>query len=351
MRILIIGGTRFMGPFVARRLAALGHSVTVFHRGTTPGDLPPEVQHLHCPDLDFGTRRELVNYLPALHKLAPEVVLDMIPVTEAAVRATQNALRGVAQRLVVVSSMDVYRAYGVLIGKETGELDPLPITEESPLRSQLYPYRGEQPRSADDPRRWMDDYDKIPLERLALQDPDLPGTVLRLPMVYGPGDAQHRLFEYLKRMDDRRPYILLDEALANWRWTRGYAGDIAFGIVLAVTDPRAAGRIYNVGEAQAAPMVEWVRAIARAAGWVGEVQVLPGKDLPAFLRADMDTRQSLVVDTSRIRRELGYTETVDSHEALARTVAWERANPPAQVDPAQFDYAAEDAAWQAWKKG
>ena len=350
MRILIIGGTRFIGPFVARRLADLGHSVTVFHRGTTPGDLPSEVQHLHCPDLDFGTRRELAKYLPALRDLAPEVVLDMIPMTETAVHATQDALRGVARRLVLISSMDVYRAYGVLIGKETGELDPLPINEESPLRSQLYPYRGEQPRSADDPRRWMDDYDKIPLEHLALQDRDLPGTVLRLPMVYGPGDAQHRLFEYLKRMDDRRPFILLDEALANWRWTRGYVEDIAAGIALAVTNPRAAGRVYNVGEAQAAPMAEWVRAIARSAGWTGEVQVLPGKVLPAFLRADMDARQDLAVDTSRIRSELGYAETVMPQEALARTVAWERANPPAQVDPAQFDYAAEDAAWQAWGK-
>ena len=350
MRILIIGGTRFMGPFVARRLVELGHAVTVFHRGKTPGGLPPEVRHLHCPDLDFGTRRELVHYLPALRELAPEVVLDMIPMTEAAVRSTQDALRGIARRLVAVSSMDVYRAYGVLIGKESGELDPLPITEESPLRSQLYPYRGEQPRSADDPRRWMDDYDKIPLERRVLEDPDLSGTVLRLPMVYGPGDAQHRLFEYLKRMDDRRPLILLDEALAGWRWTRGYVEDVAAGIALAVTDPRAAGRIYNVGEAQAAPTVEWVRAIARAAGWAGEVQILPGQALPAFLRADMDTRQDLVVDTGCIRRELGYREMVDSHEALARTVAWERANPPAQVDPSQFDYAAEDAAWQAWQK-
>ncbi len=345
MRILIIGGTRFMGPFVARRLLALGHSVTVFHRGQTLGGLPPEVQHLYCPDLDFGTRRELVHYLPALRELAPEVVLDMIPMTEAAVRVTQDALRGVAQRLVVVSSMDVYRAFGLLIGKETGEPDPLPITEDSPLRSQLYPYRGDPPRSADDVRRWMDDYDKIPLERLALQDPHLPGTVLRLPMVYGPGDGQHRLFEYLKRMDDRRPFILLDEALAGWRTTRGYVEDIAAGITLAVTDPRAAGRVYNVGEAQALPEVEWVRAIARAAGWAGEVQVLPGAALPAFLRTDMDTRQDLVADTGRIRRELGYRETLDPTQALARTVEWERANPPARVDPAQFDYPAEDAAW------
>ena len=101
------------------------------------------------------------------------------------------------------------------------------------------------------------------------------------------------------------------QALAGWRTTRGYVEDIAAGIGLAVTDPRAAGRIYNVGEAQALPEVEWVRAIARAAGWAGEVQVLPGAALPAFLRADMDTRQDLVADTGRIRPELGYRETLD----------------------------------------
>jgi hypothetical protein len=50
-----------------------------------------------------------------------------------------------------------------------------------------------------------------------------------------------------------------------------------------------------------------------------------------------------VVDTTRIREELGYTEPVSRDEALRRTVAWERAHPPEEVDPQAFDYAAEDA--------
>ena len=49
------------------------------------------------------------------------------------------------------------------------------------------------------------------------------------------------------------------------------------------------------------------------------------------------------MDGSRIRRDLGYTEIVSLDEALRRTIDWERAHPPAHVDPAQFDYAAEDA--------
>jgi nucleoside-diphosphate-sugar epimerase len=49
------------------------------------------------------------------------------------------------------------------------------------------------------------------------------------------------------------------------------------------------------------------------------------------------------VDTSRIRSELGYREPVDLDDAIARTIAWERANPPSRP-LAAIDYAAEDAA-------
>ncbi len=68
-----------------------------------------------------------------------------------------------------------------------------------------------------------------------MSDPDIEGTVLRLPFVYGPGDYQHRIFEYLKRMDDKRPAILLDQKRARWRWTWGYVKDVAAAIACAAT--------------------------------------------------------------------------------------------------------------------
>jgi hypothetical protein len=49
-----------------------------------------------------------------------------------------------------------------------------------------------------------------------------------------------------------------------------------------------------------------------------------------------------VVDTTRIRAELGYMEVVPQEEALRRTVEWQRANPPEKYDPKEFDYATED---------
>jgi nucleoside-diphosphate-sugar epimerase len=337
VRILVIGGTNFMGPLVVRSLSEQGHQVTIFHRGQTRADLPQGVQVI------LGERRPIASSAAELRKLAPEVVLDMIPFIEQDALEVMGIFSGVARRVVAISSQDVYRAFGRVNGKETGAAESMPITEESPLREDLYPYRGEAPRDQDDPRKWMDDYDKILVERVVMGDANLPGTILRLPMVYGPRDYQHRLFSYLKRMDDHRPAILLDEAEAKWRWTRGYVENVAVAIALAVTDERAAGRIYNVGEQYTLTMSEWVDRIGRVAGWNGRVVFVPAGRLSEPLRWGINAEQDMVVDTSRIRRELGYAERVDLEEALRRTIAWERANPPKEIDPKEFDYAAEDA--------
>src|SRR5260370_39188668 len=94
--------------------------------------------------------------LSYLKRLTPEVVSDMIPFIEQDAREVMSAFRGVARRVVAISSQDVYQAFGRVNGKESGPVDAVPITEDSPLRENLYPRRGETPRRQDDPRRWED---------------------------------------------------------------------------------------------------------------------------------------------------------------------------------------------------
>ena len=329
MRILVIGGTRFLGPAVVARLAAAGHEITVFHRGQDEVEHHAGVSHLH------GDRARLVDFSHLFRLLAPDIVLDMAPYSEDDARQAVAAFRGVARRLVALSSQDVYRAYGRFHRNEAGPHEPIPYDEGAPLRERLYPYRGNG--------RGLDDYDKIPVERLVMSTPDLPGTVLRLPMVYGERDYQRRLFIELRRMDDGRPAILVEETFAAWRWSRAYVENAAAAIALAVIDDRAAGRVYNVGEVYALTYAEWLRAVAHAAGWPGEVVVVPDGTLPPSLRPpDGDYTQHLVADTTRIRHELGFVEPMPREEALRRAVAWERAQ-RAQDQPRPIDYSAEDA--------
>ena len=333
MRILVIGGTGFSGPHVVRRLNELGHELLLYHRGQVEADLPDGIRHVH------GDRWHLDGATEELTRFAPQIVLDMIPRNEQDAWAVVSLFKGIARRVVALSSQDVYRAYGRLIGIESGAVEPVPLTEDAPLRTMLYPYWKRSKRPHDPPNH----YEKILAELIYMGDSELPGTVLRFPMVYGPRDRQHRLFEYLKRMDDCRPAVVLEQGMANWRWTKGYVENVAVAVVLAVTDERATGQIYNVGEKETLSEAEWVRAIGVAAGWSGEVVIVPEDCVPGHLVPDINTAQHLVVDTSRIREELGYTELVSRDEALRRAVAWERVHPPEEVDLKAFNYAVEDA--------
>ena len=315
-----------------------GHTLRLFHRNPADYDFPEEIEHI------FGNRREgLARHLDAFRAFKPDVVLDMIPLTEADAQDVMASFKGIAERVVAISSQDVYRAYGRVNGTEPGPPDPVPLAEDSPLRERLYPYRGETPRTSDDPRRIYDNYEKLLVERAVMGDPDLPGTILRLPMVYGERDYQHRLFEYLKRMDDGRPAILLNEQMARWRWTRDYVENTATAIAAAINAPRAAGRIYNVGEMPALSVKEWIHAIGQAAGWPGEVVTAPDYQLPEEMKSHAGLEQDLVVDTTRIQEELGYEPVVSREIALRRTIYWQRAHPPEQFNSALFDYATEDA--------
>lgn len=345
MRALLIGGSGFIGPHVARSLIAQGHQVAVFHRGQAKTAVPGTEQIL-------GDRQSLANSVGEFRRFAPDVVVDFILSSERQARDLMNAMRGIAGRIVALSSGDVYRAAAILHGLETGPLQPVPLTEESELRTCRHPYPPEAIAKLRGIFAWLDeDYDKIPAEEQVMGDAQLPGTVLRLPMIYGPGDPLHRLYPILKRIDDGRPAILMQEEAAQWRGPRGYVENVAAAIALASISPQAAGRIYNVAETQSFSDQEWAQQVGCAAGWNGEVLAIPREQTPAHLQIPHNAAQHWTLSSARIRDELGYTEPLSLDVALERTIAWERANPPAAIDSTQFDYVAEDAALSAHTSG
>lgn len=333
MKILLLGGTNFIGPFVVQRLLAHNCEVAVFHRGKTNNFLSDQIQHIH------GDHNQLADYADQFRELQPDVVIEMIAGQEKHGELLMSIFPGITKRLVLVSSCDVYRAYDRFTTTDPGEPDPTPLTEDSPLRDKRYPYR-QWAKDENDRNYW---YDKIPIEAQVLSQPsELEGTVIRLPMVYGPNDYQHRMFPYLKRMADGRPTILLSELQSQWMAPRGHVENIGEGIALCALHDAAANRVYHIGDLTHLNEVEWIKKIAAVTGWTGSVRIFPTDQLPESLRDPYDYRQHLALDSTRIRQELGFQDVVPMDEAIARTVAWEGANPPAQIDESQFDYRTED---------
>ncbi len=336
MRILLIGGNGFIGRSLAAVLQRNGHQVAVFHRGTTA--LPPDLQEIR------GDRNRLADSAHDLKRFAPGVVVDLVISSVRQAEELMSLFRGATERVVMLSSIDVYRAVGLTHGTETGPLQELPLTEQSELRRNLHPYSPDAMRMLRRIFPWAtDDYDKIPAERVVMNDSDLPGTVLRLPMVYGPGDPLHRFYPVVKRIADRRSHIIFGDAQAAWRSPRGYVANVAAAIALAATDSRAAGRIYNICEEPAFSELEWAKRIAAQMRWHGEFVVLPMERTPNHLLQPGNYAQHWTASSARIRHELGYAEPVTIEEAIQQTIAWEKETPPT-LPLAQFDYAAEDAA-------
>ncbi len=248
----MVGGTNFIGPPVVRRLAG-----PATRSRCSTGDARRRTSRRASSS--GGDRSDLGGSVGELRRLAPELVLDMIPMNEAEARDLGER---VPRRLPAGrGDQQPGRLPGIRPGyrQGPGTAGPGPARRKSsPLREKLYPYE----------REGAEDYEKILVEKVVMGDPGLPGTVLRLPAVYGPGDYQHRLFGYVRRMDDGRRAIPLGESMASWRWTHGYVEDVAAAIALAVTDERAAGRVYNVGEQDPPSWAEWV-ARNRSRGRLG----------------------------------------------------------------------------------
>lgn len=322
MRVLLIGGTGFTGPPLVQELLQRGHEVTLLHRGQTTDPRTEGARQI------TGDRREEGVLERAIRECSPEVVVDMIPFTPGDAASTLQACGSLEPRIVALSSIDVYMAYGRIHRSEPGPIQETPLTEESMLRE------TDQPEG---PTR-----DKVGMEK-AYRSGQLPTTILRLPAIYGERDHHRRFRTYFKRMEDGREHILLGETIAGWRFSRGYVENVAHAITLAVEQGDDRSDVFNVAEPTALTELEFVRAIGQAVEWKGEVNVLPDKQLPKHLQVSVDFRQDWVVDSGKLRTRFGYSEKVEIREAYERTVAWERENPP-ESEPVVVDYEREDEA-------
>jgi nucleoside-diphosphate-sugar epimerase len=321
-RIVVLGGTGFVGPFIVRQLVDRGDDVTLFHRGHREPPLTAGAEHVH------GEFERLPEYTSDLCRRPPDVVIDVNPGLGKGGHGVLH-FAGIAKRGVVLTSMDVYRAMSVLWGVEgAGEPQPMPVTEDSELRSRPSPDLTAELA-----------FDNLDVEHAVAGRPEFPVTVLRCPVIYGPLDPQRRLSAYVRRMADRRPGIVLDARLARLRLSRGYVENVAQAVVAAVSDDRAGGRTYNVAEPDALTEAEWARAVAAEFGWDGHVVVVEPDALPSDLQVPLPP-QDLFADTSRIRGELSYAEAITRADGLRRAIEWERAQ---QGDEPAPDYTGEDA--------
>src|SRR6185369_9678425 len=102
MRLLVLGGTRFLGRHVVDAALGRGHEVTVFNRSRNNGGLPPDVETL-VGDRDGG--------LSPLKGRRWDAVVDTSGYVPRVVRDSARLLTDAAEHYVFVSSLSVYSSF------------------------------------------------------------------------------------------------------------------------------------------------------------------------------------------------------------------------------------------------
>lgn len=310
----IIGGSGFLGRNVALRLLAHGEKPVVVHRGTEKANLPETVAIALADRVDEARLVEIFK----IHSV--RAVIDIFALSAGNTLPVMRAAERVGARYLLTSSVDVYANYAGLLRKEDVAVRPEPATEDSPLRTMRYPYRGNDRRPAGVSDDLFENYDKIVLEE-ALAGMAMDWVVVRPPMIFGVGDKQRR-FGWV--VDNARPDVpfAIDARAYGWLNSYGYVEDVAEAMALAALHPAAVGQVYNVGQDFVRPAHEWAERLLPLIGIDIPVTSAPAGSGIWADRADaMDLRYPLTVDTGKIRRQLGFAEIVDETAALERTLA------------------------------
>jgi len=237
MKVLVIGGTLFIGRLLVEELLKAGHDVAVLHR-KPKHDFPKRVENL------LSDRNDAESLQEAIGGRRFEVVFDNVydwerGTTAAQVEATVRAVGNRITRYIFLSSV---AAYG----------DGLNHKESDPLAPDyhLEPYIR----------------NKATTERLLFRMRAVTGfpvVTFRPPFVYGPNNPFYREQFFWDRLRAGRPVIIPGDGHRLMQFV--YVNDLVQAMIRAMVEPRAVGEAFNIGDSKPVTQVELVERLARLA--------------------------------------------------------------------------------------
>ena len=302
MKVAVLGGTRFIGPFIVRALVRQGHQVEVYHRGRTACEFSGDVRHVTID------RRIEGQTAAALRENRPEAVIDTCGYWPQQVKDVPAAGLDL-HHYVFCSTTAVYGQ----IGKSTPN-------ETAPIKAQSDYERG-----------------KAACEHLLLSihyESGLRVTILRLAHPYGPGD--HLLYStgreslFLDRMRHGRRIVIPGQG--DTRIHPIYAEDVAQAFLHVLGRSDCMGRIFNLSGDEVLSLDQYFASIARALGkplvadhvpvaWLEANSHLWAGHDRGFDFAPAWCRYESAFDVTALRAT-GFRCQTDHDRGVAATIAW-----------------------------
>jgi nucleoside-diphosphate-sugar epimerase len=279
MRILVMGGTRFVGKPLVARLQAAGHQLSLFTRGRQP--LPEGVEAIS------GDRGDDAD-LDQLRGRGFEVIIDSSGRNLDDSRRVLERTGAPSHRFVYVSSAGVY-----------ADSEVWPLDEDSPT----------DPASRHAGKAETESW---------LQSQGVPFTSFRPTYIYGPGNYNPVENWFFDRIVHGRPVPLPGDGSTITQL--GHVDDLAAAMARCIEVEAAANRIYNCTGSQGVTFRGLVTAAAKACGRdpaAVEIRSFDPRGLDPKARKAFPLRLAhFLTDTTRVRRELAWEPRFDIEAGL-----------------------------------
>ena len=303
-RVLVIGGTLFIGRALVARLLDQGDVVVIMHRGKA-NPFGNRVAEIICDRNDSTAVRN------ALSGQAFDIIYDNVydwerGTTAEQVSAAASAARDGLKRYVFTSSIAAYP-----VGGEYDETDAL-VPSDYP--NQYGAHKADSERALFELHRRQ----------------QLPVTTLRPAFIYGPNNPFDREAFFWDRIVADRPIIVPDDGARTMQWV--HVDDVARAAISAASNEAAIGHAYNLANYPPVTQIEFVELLAQVAGKPANVVRLP-RDLiermggnvfgaPMYFGVYLDI-PPITVRVDRVRAELGL-ELRPLEDGLRETYQWYR---------------------------
>ncbi len=310
MRALLLGGTEFFAPFIVDELLARRHSVAV----------------LTTSSFDFGDEAHLIQddasdpeaISQAVASWQPDGVVDMLHNSAARAAEVIARCRGRIKQSVHLSSAVVY--------------GPNPVCPIDKATDVVRPEKASPEAAA-----------QVLADQAVLMEASngFPGTIVRLPELYGPRQPRSAEWFFAKRVLDARKRVAVPDGGLHI-CHRGFVQNMARGVAQALTTAKAAGQIYHLGEEKLYTLAQLARAVARALDYEWDIYSVPGH----LWRTPYD--HTSFYDLRKARTQLRYRDRMIPRDGLELTLGWLCQPPPNEKwswpgIERPFDYAREDA--------
>lgn len=295
-KILVLGGTYFVGKYIVKRLLEDNFDVFILNRGTKAGSFGDKVTEIHCD------RENFKDVQTKLADMTFDYVIDVSGLNVNQVHISYKVLKNInIKRYIFISSSAVYVVSNYI-----------PISED--YNKGVNDYWGDYGINKLEAEKFLLDKNKTL---------GFPTTILRPPYIYGEGNNIYREGFIFDRATQNRPIILPNEGSTVIHFI--HIEDLYCTITSLIENKSCIGEVYNVGNTIGITFRGWIEACMEACNKSVDIIEFNYKGSGYDCRDFFPFHDyQFMLDTRKIEKY--YTPKISMIEGLKREYEWYKLN-------------------------